>query len=144
MICGEIYVTKMKKETKFQVAQLKLLDEDAIEQVFVKESTDLFGKKREILTTNEINKVLNEQAQSLFLLKDVSKRNQSLEDRVTELRKKVEYLEEHQSDDHLIKEVCKIIQDRIDYTCGEPIHVDVSNHLEAIKKDLIEKDLWRK
>lgn len=134
----------MKKETKFQVAQLKPLGENTIEQVFIKESTDLFGKKREILTIKEVNKVLNEQAQSLFLLKDVSKRNQSLEDRVTELRKKVEYLEEHQSDDHLIKEVCKIIQDRIDYTCGEPIHVDVSNHLEAIKKDLIEKDLWRK
>ena len=133
----------MKIDKKYQLAKLKLDDSEESEYVYVLKEWKYGKKKFSVLSLKDVEKLLNEQDEMLKEKRDILKRNQSLQTRVSKLREEVDYLKKHQIDGEIIKEVCKIIQERIDFVGGEPALVHVSNHMRNVKKQLKEKGLWR-
>lgn len=133
----------MKTNKKYQLAKIELDDSLESEYVYVFKDWNYGKKKFSILSLKDVEKLLNEQDEMLKEKREILKRNQSLETRVLKLREEVDYLKKHQADDETIKEVCKIVQKRIDFTGGEPAMIHVSNHMRNVKKELKENGLWR-
>lgn len=133
----------MKTDKKYQLAKLQLDDSEESEYVYVLKDWKYGKKKFYVLCLKDIEKVLNEQDEMLKEKREILKRNQSLQTRVSKLREEVDYLKKHQVDGEIIKEVCKVIQERIDFVGGEPTLKYVSDHMRNVKKQLKEKGLWR-
>ena len=133
----------MKIDKKYQLAKIELDGSEESEYVYVFMDWKCGKRKFSVLNLKDIEKVLNEQDEMLKEKREIIKRNQSLQTRVSKLREEVDYLKKHQVDGEIIKEVCKVIQERIDFVGGEPTLKYVSDHMRNVKKQLKEKGLWR-
>ena len=82
-----------------------------------------FGEEK-ILTLTQVESILNNYSRDSEELKKQVKRNDSLTQRISQLRNDLEVSKSRETDDKAIRQVCQIIQDRIDFISDDNSEVD--------------------
>ena len=124
---------------KYTHGTLKYDCQKNAQDVFIEE---YLGEKK-ILELFSVENVLNKYAEESEELKEQIKKNYTLQERISKLRNELEVSKSRETDNEAIKQVCKIIQNRIDFVNGEPIMEPVTEHLRRVKEELKKEGLWR-
>lgn len=124
---------------KYKYAELCVNDKK--EPIFLVKAS--FLDRERVIRINDLEDLLNSYSRKEERLEEEKKRTESLTTRVSKLRDELKIAKERQSDSKAIKDVCKIIQERIDFTSGEPVMEHVSQHMANVKRDLQKAGLWR-
>lgn len=124
---------------KYTYGTLKYDRQKSTQDVFIEE---YLGEKK-ILELFSVENLLNKYAEESEELKEQIKKNYSLQERISRLRCDLETSKSRETDNEAIKQVCKIIQNRIDFVSGEPIMDTVAEHLRRVKEELEKEGLWR-